>query len=166
MMTRQQKRKMERNSKKQQTNNFNIFSTVMVDTKSIIENKNQFYLFDEKKLNVLLKENQKLMETIVLVDFGSESQYNFGILNIIHDNINDSDYKSLINSAIFEMLETSLKFNIESVLQDSIGVNVLEYITLELKFDSTKSVKENINDKALDAGVKLIGFKKEILEAA
>lgn len=165
-MTRQQKRKMERNSKKQQTNNFNIFSTVMVDTKSIIENKNQFYLFDEKKLNVLLKENQKLMETIVLVDFGSESQYNFGILNIIHDNINDSDYKSLINSAIFEMLETSLKFNIESVLQDSIGVNVLEYITLELKFDSTKSVKENINDKALDAGVKLIGFKKEILEAA
>ncbi len=166
MMTRQQKRKMERNSKKQQTNNFNIFSTVMVDTKSIIENKNQFYLFDEKKLNVLLKENQKLMETIVLVDFESESQYNFGILNIIHENINDSDYKSLINSAIFEMLETSLKFNIESVLQDSIGINVLEYITLELKFDSTKSVKENINDKALDAGVKLIGFKKEILEAA
>lgn len=165
-MTRQQKRKMERNSKKNQTSKFNIFSTVMVDTKSIIENKNQFYLVDEKKLDNLLKENKKLKETIVLVDFRSENQNNFGIINIIHGNINDSDSKNLINSAIFEMLETCLKFNIESVLQGLIAVNVLEYITLELKFDSTKSVKENINDKALDAGAKLIGFNKEILEAA
>jgi hypothetical protein len=29
-----------------------------------------------------------------------------------------------------------------------------------------KSDKENINDKALDAGAKLIGFNKKILEAA
>lgn len=106
------------------------------------------------------------METIVLVDFVSESQNNFGILNIIHDYINESDSKSLINSAIFEMLETCLKLNIESALQGLICVNVLEYFTLELEFDSTKSVKENIDDKVLDASVKLIEFNEEILEAA
>jgi hypothetical protein len=165
-MTRQQKRKMERNSKKKQTCKINIFSTVMVDTKSIIENKNQFALIDEVNFKNHLKKNQKLMETIVLVDFMSESQNNFGILNIIHDNINESDSKSLINSAIFEMLGTCLELNIESVLQGLIGVNVLEYFTLDLKFDSTKSVKENIDDKVLEANVKLIQFNEEILEAA
>ena len=138
----------------------------MVDTKSIIENKNQFALIDEVNFKNHLKKNQKLMETIVLVDFMSESQNNFGILNIIHDNINESDSKSLINSAIFEMLGTCLELNIESVLQGLIGVNVLEYFTLDLKFDSTKSVKENIDDKVLEANVKLIQFNEEILEAA
>ena len=165
-MTRQQKRKMERNSMKKQTCKINIFSTVMVDTNSIIKNKNQFALIDEVNFKNHLKKNQKLMETIVLVDFGSESQNNFGILNIIHNYINESDSKSLINSAIFEMLETCLKLNIESVLQGLIGVNVLEYFTLELEFDSTKSFKENIDDKILDASVKLMEFNEEILEAA
>lgn len=165
-MTRQQKRKMERNSKKKQTCKFNIFSTVMVDTKSIIEKKNQFALTDEENFKIHLKKNRRLMETIVFVDFGSESQNNFGILHIIHDYINESDSKSLINSAIFEMLETCLKLNIESVLQGLIEVNVLDHLTLELEFDSTKSFKDNIDDKVLDASVKLMGFSKEILEAA
>ena len=165
-MTRQQKRKMERNSKKKQTCKFNIFSTVMVNTKSIIEKKKQFALTDEENFKIHLKKNKKLMETIVLVDFGSESQNNLGILNIIHDSINDSDSKSLISSAISVMLETCLKLNIESVLQGLIEVNVLEYITLELKFDSTKSVYENIEDKVLDASVMLMELNKEILEAA
>ena len=106
------------------------------------------------------------MQTIVLVDFGSESQNNLGILNIIHESINDSDSKSLISSAIFEVLETCLKLNIESVLQGLIEVNVLEYITLELKFDSTKSVNENIEGTVSDASVMLMELNKEILEAA
>jgi hypothetical protein len=165
-MTRQQKRKMERNSKKKQNCKFNIFSTVMVSTKSIIENKNLFALIDEVNFKNHLKKNQKLMETIVLVDFMSESQNNFGILNIIHDYIDESDSKSVINSAISEMFATCLKLNIESVLQGLIGVNVLEYFTLDLKFDSTKSVKENIDDKVLDASVKLMEFNSEMLEAA
>ena len=165
-MTRQQKRKMERISKKKQTSKFNIFSTVMVNTKSIIEKKKQFALTDEENFKIHLKKNKKLMETIVLVDFMGENQNNFGILNIIHDCINESDSKSLINSAILEMLGTCLDLNIESVLQGLIGVNVLGYFTLELEFDSTKSVKENIDDKVLDASVKLIEFNKEILEAA
>jgi hypothetical protein len=165
-MTRQQKRKMERNSKKKQTCKINIFSNVMVDTKSIIENKNQFALIDEVNFKNHLKKNKKLMETIVLVNFGDESQNNIGILHIIHDYINESDSKSLINSAIFEMLETCLKLNIESVLQGLIEVNVLDHLTLELEFDSTKSFKENIDDKVLDASVKLMGFNKEILDAA
>jgi hypothetical protein len=106
------------------------------------------------------------MESIVLLDFGSESQNNFGILHIIHDYINESDSKNLINSAIFEMLEACLKLNIESVLQGLIEVNVLYHHAFELEFDSTKSFKENIDDKVLDAGLKLIEFNKEILEAA
>lgn len=165
-MTRQQKRKMERNSKKKQTCKINIFSTVIVDTKSIIENKNQFVLIDEVNFKNHLKKNQKLMESIVLLDLGSESQNNFGILHIIHDYINESDSKNLINSAIFEMLETCFKLNIESVLQGLIEVNVLDHYAFELEFDSTKSFKENIDDKVLDAGVKLIEFNEEILEAA
>jgi hypothetical protein len=165
-MTRQQKRKMERNSKKKQTCKINIFSNVMVDTKSIIENKNQFALIDEVNFKNHLKKNKKLMETIVLVNFGDESQNNIGILHIIHNYINESDSKSLINSAINEMFETCLKLNIESVLQGLIEVNVLDHLTLELEFDSTKSFKENIDDKVLDASVKLMGFNKEILEAA
>ena len=86
-MTRQQKRKMERNSKKKQTCKINIFSNVMVDTKSIIENKNQFALIDEVNFKNHLKKNKRLMETIVLVNFGDESQNNIGILHIIHDYI-------------------------------------------------------------------------------
>jgi hypothetical protein len=165
-MTRQQKRKMERNSKKKQTCKINIFSNIIVDTKSIIENKNQFVLIDEVKFKNHLKKNKKLMETIVLVDFGSESQNNIGILHIIHDYINESDSKSLINSAIFQIIETCLELNIESVLKVLIDVNVLEYITLELKFDSTKSVYDNIDDKVSDASVMLMELNKEILEAA
>ena len=165
-MTRQQKRKMERNSKKKQTSNFNVFSISMVDTKSIIENKNQYYLVYEKELYNLLKENQKLKETIVLVDFGSENQNNFGILNIIHDNINDSDSKSLINSAIFGMLETCLKFNIESVLQGLSEIDLINCFSKELTLDSSKSIKEDINYKTLQTVIELINFNKKVLEAA
>ena len=165
-MTRQQRRKMERNLKKKQTSKFNIFSTILVDTNSIVEKTNQFALIDEETLKNHLKNNRRLMETIVLVNFESKSQNNFGIFNIIHESIKDSDSKNLINSAIIEMLEISLDRNIESVLKGLLRVGILDYLTLELKFDSTKSVKENIDNKILDASVKLIEFNKEISEAA
>ena len=59
-MTRQQKRKMERNSKKKQTSMLNIFSIAMVDTKSIIEQKSQFILTEEDLENAIkmLKDNK------------------------------------------------------------------------------------------------------------
>jgi hypothetical protein len=165
-MTRQQKRKMERNSKKKQNCKFNIFSTVMVDTKSIIENKNQFALIDEANFKIHLKKNRRLMETIVLVDLGNENQNNFGILHIIHEYVKDSDTKRLIYSAIIEKIEFCFEHNVESLSKPILGVNVLNYFTLELEFDSTKSFKENIDDKVLDASVKLMEFNNEILEAA
>lgn len=163
-MTRQQKRKMERNSKKKQTCKFNIISTVMVDTKSIIENKTQFTLTDEEKLKNCLKKNQRLMETAVLVNFFKENQHNFGIINIIHEYTNDTDSNRLINSAIIEMFKYSSECNLKTVLQDSVGVKLLYNLTVELEFDSTKSVKENIDGKVLDAVVELLQFNKEIAE--
>ena len=163
-MTRQHKRKMERNSKKKQTSKFNIISTLMVDTKSIIENKTQFTLTDEEKLNNHLKNNQRLMETKVLVNFFKEKQHNFGIINIIHEYTNDSDSNKLINSAIFELFKYSSERNLNTVLQDSVGVKLLSILTVELEFDSTKSVKENIDGNVLDAVVELIQFNGEISE--
>ncbi len=163
-MTSQQKRKMERNSKIKQASKFNIISTIMVDTKSIIENKKQFTLTDEEKLKNHLKKKQRLMETIVLVNFFSEKKNNFGILNIIHEYTNDSDSKRLIYSAINELFKYSSDCNLNTVLQDSVGVKLLSNLTVELKFDSTKSVKENIDDKVLDAVDELIQFNKEIVE--
>ena len=163
-MTRQHKRKMERNSKKKQTSKFNIISTLMVDTKSIIENKTQFTLTDEEKLKNYLKKNQRLMETRVLVNFFKENQHNFGIINIIHEYTNDSDSNRLIYLAIIEMFKYSSERNLNTVLQDLVGVKLLSNLTVELEFDSTKSVKENIDNKVLDAVVELIQFNKEIAE--
>lgn len=165
-MLKSQKRKVERNSMKKQTSKFNIISTILVDTKSIIENKNQFNLIDEKKLSNFLKENQKLKETIVLVNFGSKSQNNFGILNIIHEYVNDSDSKNLIKSALTEISEICLKSNNESVFHGLSEVNVLDYLTLELKLDPSKSIKENISNKALDSAMKLMELNNKISEAA
>ena len=163
-MTRQQKRKMERNSKIKQASKFNIISTIMVDTKSIIENKKQFTLTDEEKLKNHLKNNQRLMETKVLVNFFKEKQHNFGIINIIHEYTNDSDSNKLINSAIIELFKYSSERNLNTVLQDSVGVKLLSILTVELEFDSTKSVKENIDGKVFEAVVELLQFNKEIAE--
>ena len=163
-MNRQQKRKMERNSKKKQTSKFNIISTIMVDTKSIIENKTQFTLTDEEKLKNYLKKNQRLMETRVLVNFFKESQHNFGIINIIHEYTNDSDSNKLINSAINVLFKYSSERNLKTVLQDSVGVKLLSNLTVELEFNSTQSVKENIDHKVFEAVVELLQFNKEIAE--
>ena len=163
-MNRQQKRKMERNSKKKQTSKFNIISTVMVDTKSIIENKKQFTLTDEEKLKNHLKKNQRLMETKVLVNFFKEKQHNFGILNIIHEYTNNSDSKRLIYSVINDLFKYSSDHNLKTVLQDLVGVKLLSNLTVELEFDSTKSVKENIDHKVFEAVVELMQFNKEITE--
>jgi hypothetical protein len=159
-----QKRKMERNSKKKQTSEFNIISTVMVDTKSIIENKKQFTLTDEEKLKNHLKNNQRLMETKVLVNFFKEKQHNFGIINIIHEYTNDSDSNKLINSAIIELFKYSSERNLNSVLQDSVGVKLLSILTEELEFNSTQSVKENIDHKVFESVVELLQFNKELAE--
>ena len=163
-MTRQQKRKMERNSKKKQTSKFNIISTLMVDTNSIIEIKKQFTLTDEEKLKNHLKKNQRLMETRVLVNFFNKNQHNFGILIIIHEYTNDSDSKRLIYSAINDLFKYSSERNLKTVLQDSVGVKLLSNLTVELEFNSTQSVKENIDHKVFEAVVELLQFNKEIAE--
>jgi CRISPR/Cas system-associated endonuclease/helicase Cas3 len=163
-MTRQQKRKMERNSKKKQTSEFNIISTVMVDTKSIIENKKQFTLTDEEKLKNHLKNNQRLMETKVLVNFFKEKQHNFGIINIIHEYTNDSDSKRLIYLAIKDLFKYTSERNLKTVLQDSVGVKLLSNLTVELEFNSTQSVKENIDHKVFESVVELLQFNKELAE--
>jgi hypothetical protein len=165
-MNQQQKRKMERNSKKKQTNKFNIFSISMVDTKSIIENKDQFIFTDEEYLKNHLKKNQKLMETKVLVNFGSETQNNFGIVNIIHDHINDSDFESLIKSAIDSILDICLEINFESILQDLSEIDVICYVTKKLTLDSSKSIQENINNKAIQTVIELIKYDDKTSEAA
>jgi CRISPR/Cas system-associated endonuclease/helicase Cas3 len=159
-----QKRKMERNSKKKQTSEFNIISTVMVDTKSIIENKKQFTLTDEEKLKNHLKNNQRLMETKVLVNFFKEKQHNFGIINIIHEYTNDSDSKRLIYLAIKDLFKYTSERNLKTVLQDSVGVKLLSNLTVELEFNSTQSVKENIDHKVFESVVELLQFNKELAE--
>ena len=95
-MTRQQRRKMERNSKKKQTSMTDVLSISMVDTKSIFENKCQFISTGEEAIKNYLKKNQRLMETNVLVNFGFDTQINFGIISIIHDCLKDLDVENLI----------------------------------------------------------------------
>ncbi len=163
-MTRQQKRKMERNSKKKQTSKFNIFSISMVDTKSIIKQKSQFVLTEEKNLKNHLKKNLKLMETKVLVNFGSETQSNFGILYIIHEHINDSDFENLIKSAIDSILDMCSEFNFESILQGLTEIDLINCFSKELALDSSKSIKEDINYKTLQTVIELINFNKKVLE--
>jgi ATP-dependent protease HslVU (ClpYQ) peptidase subunit len=163
-MTRQQKRKMERNSKKKQTSMFNIFSISMVDTKSIIEQKSQFILTEEANLKNHLKKNLKLMETKVLVNFGSETQSNFGIISIIHELLNDTDFNKLFNSAVDSISDMCSKLNFESVLQGLSEIDLINCFSKELVIDSSKSIKEDINYKTLQTVIELINFNKKVIE--
>jgi hypothetical protein len=111
MMTRQQKRKMERNSKKQQPKNIDLVSITMVDTKSIIEGKNQFFFIDDTNLN----KKQKLMQTIVLTNFGDETHVNFGLLCIIHEYSKNFDSENFIELSINKIIDISSVNNYESI---------------------------------------------------
>lgn len=163
-MTRQQKRKMERNSKKQQTNNFKIFSTIVVDSKSIIENQCQVVLTDEKNLKKNLNKNQKLMETNVLVNFRNETEINFGMISIIHECFRDIDFENLIKSTLDSTLDMCSDLNFESILHCTTKIDVITHLTEDLKFDSSKSIKENIHNKVLQNVRELISINKMALE--
>jgi hypothetical protein len=163
-MTRQQKRKMESNSKKKQTNEFNVLSTIMVDTKSIIENKHQIVLTDEENLKKHLKKNKRLMETIVLVNFINETQINFGMISIIHECFRDIDFENLIKSTLDSILDMCSELNFESILQGSTKIDVITHQTEDLKFDSSKSINENIHNKVLQNVRGLISINKMALE--
>ena len=165
-MTRQQRRKMERNSKKKQTSMFNIFLISMVDTKSITEQKSQFILTEEENLKNHLKKNLKLMETKVLINFGNKTQSNFGILYLIHEYINDSDFESLIKSAIDSILDMCSDLNFESVLQGLPKIDIINYFSRKFTLDSSKSIQEDINYKTLQTVIELIDFNNKVSEAA
>jgi hypothetical protein len=166
MMTRQQRRKMERNSNKNQSNKVSIFSTSIVDTKSIIEKKKQIAIVDEDNLEYSLKKNLRIMETIVIVNFKIENQNNIGVLNIIHEYINNLDSNKLINIVLSDILQICSKYKIESILQRDPEIDVLDYQTFDLLFDLTKPIKENIQIRIELAGNELIELDNIILEAA
>jgi ATP-dependent protease HslVU (ClpYQ) peptidase subunit len=166
-MTRQQKRKMERNSKKKQTSMNDVLSISMVDTKSIFENKCQFISTGEEAIKNYLKKNQRLMETNVLVNFGFDTQINFGIISIIHDCLKDLDVENLIKSTVDFISDKCSELNFESILQETTKIVIITHNTKDLKFDSSKSITENIENKALQNGRYLITINKELeLEAA
>lgn len=166
-MTRQQKRKMERNSKKKQTSMTDVLSISMVDTKSIFENKCQFISTGEEAIKNYLKKNQRLMETNVLVNFGFDTQINFGIISIIHDCLKDLDVENLIKSTVDFISDKCSELNFESILQETTKIVIITHNTKDLKFDSSKSITENIENKALQNGRYLITINKELeLEAA
>jgi hypothetical protein len=159
-MTRQQKRKMERNSKKKQTKNIGVVSITMVDTKSIIDGKNQFFFLDDMNLN----KKKKLMQTIVLTNFGDETHINFGLLCIIHEYTNDFDSENFIKSTFEKIINISSDFNNPSILNDVQKITVIDNHTFELTIDSTKSILEIIKNKMFETANELINFNKKVLE--
>jgi hypothetical protein len=161
-MTRQQKRKMERNSKKQQSKNIDIVSITMVDTKSIIEGKHQFSFLDKENLN---KKN-RLMETIVFTNFGNENHINYGVISIVHRYLNNFDSENLIESSISKIIEICSIDNFESILHTTPKIEVIDYLTIELTIDSSKSMLEYIKNKMFETANELINFNKKVLEAA
>lgn len=161
-MTRQQKRKMERNSKKQKPKNNGIVSITMVDTKSIIERKKQFFFIDNENLN----NKQKLMQTIVLTNFGDETHINFGLLCIIHEYTNDFDSENLIESTFEKIININSEINNQTILNDIKKITVIDNLTFELRIDSSKSFSENIKNKMFETADELLNFNKKVLEAA
>ncbi len=161
-MTRQQKRKMERNLKKQQPKNIDLVSITMVDTKSIIEGKNQFFFIDDTNLN----KKQKLMQTIVLTNFGDETHVNFGLLCIIHEYSKNFDSENFIELSINKIIDISSVNNFESILHTTPKIYVIDYITIDLIIDSSKSILENIKNKMFETANELLNFNKKVLEAA
>ena len=138
----------------------------MVDTKSITEQKSQFILTEEENLKNHLKKNLKLMETKVLINFGNKTQSNFGILYLIHEYINDSDFESLIKSAIDSILDMCSDLNFESVLQGLPKIDIINYFSRKFTLDSSKSIQEDINYKTLQTVIELIDFNNKVSEAA
>ena len=141
----------------------------MVDTKSIFENKCQFISTGEEAIKNYLKKNQRLMETNVLVNFGFDTQINFGIISIIHDCLKDLDVENLIKSTVDFISDKCSELNFESILQETTKIVIITHNTKDLKFDSSKSITENIENKALQNGRYLITINKELeleLEAA
>lgn len=161
-MTRQQKRKMERNSKKKQTKNIGVVSITMVDTKSIIDGENQFFFLDDMNLN----KKKKLMQTIVLTNFGDETHINFGLLCIIHEYTTDFNSESLIKSTFEKIINISSDLNNQTILNDIQKITVIDNLTFELTIDSTKSRSEIIKNKMFETAKELINFNKKVLEAA
>lgn len=161
-MTRQQKRKMKRNSKKQKPKNNGIVSITMVDTKSIIERKKQFFFIDNENLN----NKQKLMQTIVLTNFGDETHINFGLLCIIHEYTNDFDSENLIESTFEKIININSEINNQTILNDIKKITVIDNLTFELRIDSSKSLSENIKNKMFETADELLNFNKKVLEAA
>ena len=159
-MTRQQKRKMERNSKKQQSKNIDIVSITMVDTKSIIDGENQFFFLDDMNLN----KKKKLMQTIVLTNFGNENHINFGLLCIIHKYTNNFNSENLIESTFEKIINISTESNNQTILNDIQKITVIDNLTFELRIDSKKSISEIIKNKMFETANELIDFNKKVLE--
>jgi hypothetical protein len=161
-MTRQQKRKMERNSKNQKHKNIGIVSIIMVDTKSIIEAKNQFSFIDKENLN---KKN-RLMETFVLANFGNENHINFGLISIVHKYSNDFDSEKFIVSSINKIKDISSVNNFDSILQTTPEIDIIDYVTIVSTLDSSKLKLENIKNKMFATANELMNLNKKVLEAA
>lgn len=134
----------------------------MADTKSIIEGKNQFFFIDDTNLN----KKQRLMETIVLINFGNETCINLGLINIVHECTNVCDTENFIESSIDKIIDISSVNNFESILHTTPKIYVIDYITIDLTIDSSKSILENIKNKMFETAIGLLNFNKKILEAA
>jgi hypothetical protein len=152
-MTRLQKRKIERNSKKKNVNinkkiELNILSIIIIDTKSILEGKHPFtIIIDYDKLNTLSKNEPRLLETIILVNFEIDNQKSFGEIRIIHEyfkKLGPEDVNNLIESSFKKLVEYNSKNNIESILNNTTKIEALQFCSNEVCFKSKNSLEDNV----------------------